>query len=190
MGYAFSVFSVDLKKLAKVWGKNDKKLGKAIREKYAREITEADEWFVDEIVEQGAPTRARALYELLAGKPEKKQHGFQYGYALELLCQHFGERVDQEELRNFDDVLDPLLKKAKCPKTGQLLGRHVLPLPIPRPADFPEIGSVTPAGCIAGIGALGTIAPHAPDDNARMVIAEVRGWFERAKKRGLVWFVY
>ena len=64
----------------------------------------------------------------------------------------------------------------------------MLPLPIPRPADFPEIGSVTPAGCIAGIGALGTIAPHAPDENARMVIAEVR-WFE-PQKRGLVWFVY
>jgi len=190
MGYAYSVFAVDLKKLKPA---KNKKLFDELKEKYGDDFTEADEWFEDDIIKKGAPIRARALWELLYEKPSQTRHGFQYGYALETLCKHFGDRVDETSLTWFDDVLDPLLKKARCPTTEQLLGKGVFPMKIPPPADFPEIGTVTPAGCIAGIGAMATIRPLAgDDDNALMVIDEVRGWFDRAKakKRGLVWFVY
>lgn len=193
MGYSFSVYAIDLKKLRKVWGKKDTELLSEIREEHADDISDNDESFEDDIIEGGAPIVARALYEILAGKPEKKDHGFQYGYALELLCKHLGERVDEESLTWFDDILDPLLKKAKCPKTELLLGAHVLPLKIPMPNDFPEIGTVEPNGCIAGLGVMQTIAPLAKgNDDAKMVIDEVTGWFDKAKKAkaGLVWFVY
>lgn len=191
VGYAYSVFAVDLGKLKPA---RDKKLFAALREQYADDLARADEWFDDEIVKKGAPIRARALWELLHATPSQKAHGFQYGYALELLCRHFGERVDKISLTWFDDVLDPLLKKAKRPPSARLLGKGVRPMKVPAPRDFPEIGTVTPAGCVAGIAALAAVAPFVDrdDENVVMVVDEVRGWFERAKakRRGLVWFVY
>jgi hypothetical protein len=194
VGYAYSVYTVDLKALRKLWGRGKKNnaLGEEIREELEEDIADNWEAFEDDIIEHGAPLVARAMYEIFAGKPEKKEHGFQYGYALELIVQHIGQRVDDEQLTWFDDVLDPLLKKARCPNVEQMMGRGTLPLKIPMPDDFPEIGTVEPAGCIAAIGALATIRPMTKNDNALMVIDEVRGWFEAAKKmkRGLVWFIY
>jgi len=192
VGYSYSVYAVDLKALRKVWGKKNSDLFDEIREEQADEIADNYESFEEEIIEKGAPVVARAIYEIFAGKPEKKQHGFQYGYALEMIVRQIGERVGEEELTWFDEFLDPLLKKARCPDTEAMMGRGVLPLKIPMPNDFPEIGTVEPAGCIAAIGALATIRPMTKDEDTLMIIDEVRGWFESAKKlkRGLVWFIY
>jgi hypothetical protein len=193
VGYAYSVYAVDLKKLRKRPLREKKWFG-ALRNAEAEEWKRADEWFDDAIVQRGAPTRARAAWELVFETPSQKKHGFQYGYALEALCRAFGNRVDDASLTWFDETLDPLLAKARCPSTKTLLGSGVYPMAIPPPADFPEIGTVTPAGCVAGIRAMAKIEPLVAkgDDDALMVVREVRGWFERAKahKRGLVWFVY
>lgn len=192
MGYSYSVYAVDLKALRKLWGKKNRDLLEEIRDEQEDEIADNYASFEDEIIEEGAPVIARAVYEIFAGKPEKKQHGFQYGYALEMIVRQIGERIDDEELTWFDELLDPLLKKARCPDTEQMMGSFVLPLKIPMPNDFPEIGIVEPAGCIAAIGALATVRPMTKDDDTLMVIDEVRGWFESAKKKkcGLVWFIY
>ena len=193
MGYSYTVFAVDLKALRKVWGKGKKNsdLLEEIREDQEDRIADNYESFEEEIIEGGAPVVGRAIYEIFAGKPEKRQHGFQYGYALEMIVRQLGECVG-EELSWFDEFLDPLLKKARCPDTEAMMGRGVLPLKIPMPNDFPEIGTVEPAGCIAAIGALATIRPMTKDDDTLAIIDEVRGWFESAKKqkRGLVWFIY
>jgi len=189
VGYAYSVYGVDLKKLKP----GGKKLFKELREKYAKDVEEADRWHDHYIIERGAPTRLRALWQLMMKLPLQKDAGFQYGYCVELMCKHFGERVDDTSLTWFSDVLDPLMKKARGPKTAALLCAGVLPMKIPKPADFPEIGTVTPAGCVAGIRALTAAKPLTGDDeNLDMVVDEVMLWFKRAKakKRGLVWFVY
>ena len=189
MGYAYSVFAVDLRKLRP----HGKKLFAELRDKYADDIEEADNWFDTYIIQKGAPTRLRALWQLMMKLPLQKDAGFQYGYCIEMLCKHFGERVDETSLTWFDDVLDPLLKKARCPKTDKLLGKGVFPIKIPPPADFPELGTVTPAGCAAGLRAMTAVKPLTNgDENLDMVVDEVRRWFElaKAKRRGLVWFVY
>jgi hypothetical protein len=195
VGYAYSVYAVDLKKLKPPKGKAKiKKLFDELKEKHGADIRESDEWFDHYIVEQGAPIRLRALWELLHGTCSQKQWGFQYGYCLELLCKQFGRRIDETSLTWFDDVLDPVLKRARCPATKRLLGKGAFPLPIPAPKDFPEIGTVTAAGCISGLRAMSKVrALVVPDDeNLVMVVDEVTQWFQRAKaaKQGLVTFVY
>ena len=191
MGYGYSAYAVDLKKLKP---SKNADLFEELLEEYEEDFADNFESFSEEIIEGGAPILQRALWELLRGKPSHKEHGFQYGYALEVLCKHFGERVGKEELTWFDDRLDPLLKKARCPNAAQLLGKGILPMTMPAPNDFPEIGTVTPAGCIAGLGALVTVrALVKPGDGVTMmVVDEVRGWFEAAKRKksGLVTFIY
>jgi hypothetical protein len=189
VGYAYSVYGVDLKKLRP----QGKKLFAALREKYADDVSEADDWFDTHIIERGAPTRLRALWQLMMKLPLQKDAGFQYAYCVEMLCQHFGERIDDVSLTWFSDVLDPLLKRARQPKSDTLLGKGISPIKIPKPADFPEFGTVTPAGCIAGTRAMGLVKPlTGGDQNLDMVVDEVTRWFAlaKAKKRGLVWFVY
>lgn len=167
-------------------------LRQEIHEELEDEIADNFESFEDEIIENGAPIIQRALYEIFAGKPTQKQHGFQYGYALELICRQIGENVIDEEMGWFYDEMNPLLKKARCPSVEQMMGEGILPLKIPMPNDFPVIGTVEPAGCIAAVGALDTIRGMTKDDDALYCIDQVRGWFDTAvkMKRGLVSFVY
>jgi hypothetical protein len=190
VGYAFSVYAVDLKKLKPT---KNKKLVVELRAKYEADFAEADRWFDREIVENGAPSRARALYQLVMGLPLQKSFGFQYAYALETLCRHHGARVGEVDLTWFASALDPLLKRARYPSTAKLLGKGERPMRLPMPDNFPELGMLSPAGCAAGIRAMTAVAPFAKGDgNAEMVIREVRLWCEsaKAKKRGLMWFVY
>jgi hypothetical protein len=197
MGYGFSVYGVDLAKLQPVWGSKNARLAAAIKSKQAEELAGNDEWFSDEI-EEGAPSLASALDEIIAGKATKKKHGFQYGYALERLCAHMGKRIDDSDLSYaFDQNLDPLLKKVKQPRTAKLLCTGVLPLAIPRPSDFPVIGTID-APCMAILArALDAVEPAIPEDDddelgIAWVIAELRGWIRRARrsKKAIVWFAY
>jgi len=120
----------------------------------------------------------------------RKQHGFQYGYAVEVLCKHFGNRVDKASLTWFDETLDPLLKRAKQPSIGKLLRRGQSPISIPK-ADFPEIGTLEPHQQTVMARALGAIIT-VDNEDARYVIDELRRWLAAAKKRkhAIVWFVY
>jgi len=193
MGYSYSVYAVDLARLKKVWGSKDPKLAAAAKKQQAERIKDNGEWFADEIASGELPSLGQAIDEIVAGKVTKKQHGSQYGYALEVLCMHLGTRVDEEEFTWFDEFLDPLLKQAKQPDTEKLVGRGSIPMKIPEPADFPEIGTIDTKGIAAFTKALDAIEELAEDDDdAEEVIDEVRGWLAGAKKkrRQLVWFIY
>jgi hypothetical protein len=194
MGYAYSVYGVDLAKLKALWGCKDAKLAAAIKKKHADRIDDNTESFEDEIEDEDAPTLGVAIDEIFAGKCKQKDHGFQYGYALELLCHHLGKRIDEESLSYFDDWIDPLLGKAKHSEkdTQKLIGANTFPIKIPEPADFPTIGTLDDAGMKKLDAALDKIEPLATDDDAKEIIKELRGWTSRARKakRQIVWFVY
>lgn len=192
MGYAFSVFAVDLARLKEVRAGKNHGLMVAIRKKYPQRLVENSQWFAKEIA-AGAPTLDQALERIIAGKIPRAEHGFQYGYAVELLCIHLGTRIDQESLSWFDEQLDPLLQRARKASTGELLGRGKLPFAIPAAKDFPQIGALDAKGIATLETALADIAPLAAEkSSAALIIEEVRGWITRAsrKKRGIVWFVY
>jgi hypothetical protein len=192
MAYQHAVFAIDLKAFRDVWGRENPALGDDIRDDQAEAIASNYDQFEEDIVQHGAPVVARAMYEIFAGRPEKSRHGFQYGYALKLIACQLGEQVGGGELAWFDELLDPLLLRARCPTVEHMMGRGVLPLEIPRPTDFPEIGTVEHGGCLIGLEALAMIRPLTTDATTLRVIDEVRGWFEIAAKtkRGLIWFVY
>jgi hypothetical protein len=96
VSYPYSAYAIDLKKLAAAAGSKDKKLEVALKKKFADDYAENSEWFEDDIG-KGAPTLERAVSEMIAGAmPKKSKHGFQYGYALEKLVQHFGKRIDED----------------------------------------------------------------------------------------------
>lgn len=194
MGYPFSAFAVDLKKLAAAAGSEDKKLEAALAKKNAKHYAENAEWFEDEIA-KGAPTLAAAVSEIIAGKtPKKSKHGFQYGYALEVLTKHFGTRIDEDELGlGCNEALDPCLKKAKKPSFEKLTKEGVFPIAIPAPADFPGIGTMNAKDIAACLAALDAIAPQTKeDDDAGEIADALRSWCKKAtkKKRDLVWFYY
>jgi len=193
MGYPYSAFAVDLKKLASVAGSKDARLEAAIRKKFAKRFAENAEWFADDIG-AGAPTLDVAVAEIIAGKtPKRSKHGFQYGYAVEVLTQHLGKRIDEDELGlGAGDAIEPFLKRAKRPSFDKLTRNGVFPLPIPRPADFPDISTMTPKDIATLAAALDAIAPLVEDDPAKEVADALRSWCTRATKRkgGLVLFAY
>jgi hypothetical protein len=190
MGYAYSTYAVDLDVLRKTFGGGDEELYRKLKAKYAKEMIENDEWF-DHYLAKGAPPLVVALRELIAGKPARKKHGFQYAYALEMLCKHFGGRIDEADLTWFDEALDPLLKKAKQPSTGKVIGRGVYAVRIPKPADFPEMGTLDAKGQ-AALGKVLDAVGEPEDEDVKYVTDELRSWLKKAKakKAGIVWFVY
>lgn len=193
MGYSFNVYSVELAKLKKVWGSEDETLKKALLKKQKAAIAENDENWADEIADEEVPSLTTAIDDIFAGEAQHEDSGFQYGYALEVICKHLGKRIDEEEFTWFDEFLDPLLKKRKQPSVEKLLGRNVYPMPIPEPDDFPEIGTIDTKGIAALAKALDAIEDDAEDnDDVTEILVEVRKWIASAKqaKRQIVWFVY
>jgi hypothetical protein len=166
------------------------RLEAALAKKYGTHYAENAEWFKDEIAD-GAPPLGTAVSEIIAGKvPKKSKHGFQYGYAVEVLVMHLGVRVDEDELGlGCEDAIDKHLKKAKQPSTDKLTKHGVFPIRIPAPADFPGIGTMTAKDMKAFVAAATLMKD---DAGALEVSGAFRSWCKKAtaKKRALVWFYY
>lgn len=194
MSYPYSAIAIDLKKLTAAVGSKDKKLEAALLKKFKSDITENAEWFADEIA-KGAPTLDRAISEIIAGTmPKKSKHGFQYGYALEKLVLHFGKRIDEDELGlGADEAIEKALKKAKQPPFEKLVKNLVYPIAMPKPADFPDISTMTAQDVAAFAKALDAIKPHIEDDDDAQEVADAfRSWCTKAQKTksALMLFAY
>ncbi len=194
MGYPYSAHAVDLKALAAIAGSKDARLEAALTKKYGKHYAENAEWFKDEIAD-GAPTLSTAVSEIIADKvPKRSKHGFQYGYALEVLVMHIGKRIDEDELGlGCEDAIDGYLKKAKQPSTDKLTKHGVFPFRIPAPADFPGIGTMTAKDMTAFVAALDAAAPLMEDDEGALEVAGAfRSWCKKvmAKKQSMVWLYY
>jgi len=194
VSYPYSAIAIDLKKLTAAVGSKDKKLEAALKKKFGSDYEENAEWFADEIA-KGAPTLERAVSEMIAGTmPKKSKHGFQYGYALEKLALHFGKRIDEDELGlGADEAIEKALKKAKQPPFEKLVKNLVYPIPIPPPADFPDISTMTEKDVAAFAKALDAIKPLIKDDDDAQEVADAfRSWCTKAqkKKSALMLFAY
>jgi hypothetical protein len=191
MGYAFSVYGVDTQKVAAFGDSADTKLLATVLKNQARDVAANRSWFEDEIGE-GAPDLAAALTEIAAGKCSNKASGFQYAYAVELLCKQFGKRIDDLSLAmSMDETIDPFLEVAKIKGgTLKLLGVGVLPIKIPRPDDFPLYGTLDPDGVTKLAAAMKALQPLTKGTDAEAVVTELASWAKQAKTTGLVWFTY
>jgi hypothetical protein len=203
VGYAPTAYVVDLAALRAMFGCHDPKLAGKIVKKHAADVADKDAWFADDIA-NGAPDVATALAEIIAGKCTKKQHGFQYAYALELACKHLGTSLYAADWINagFLDALQAALPKGAVKKL--LTANHVTENPrpvvrIPLPKDFPGMGYFESAQCKEALAVLKAVkldpdARYGDFDGEDLAegLAELRGWFHKAvaKKRGLMVFTY
>lgn len=136
MSYSTTLYAVDIEHLQATFGSQDAALLANIERKYAGEIADSNTSFDEEIAE-GAPTRQKALREIIDGEITRPDYGFQYGYALEYLCRHLGEIVASRFLNGVFGSLADL-------EVDTFLAQDRLPLPLPEPDDFPFISYMTP----------------------------------------------
>jgi len=124
-------YGVDLDKLKAIYGSKDESFLAEVIRAHAQDIKENDEWFEDEIKEDGFPPTKQALREIVLGTFGTYEGGeAMYGYALKIICEHIGHRVGA------DDVAEV----AAHPYESQLVTSRP-PIPIPYDeSDFPEIG--------------------------------------------------
>ena len=145
MSYELRAFAVDVDQLSSLVGSGNKALFNTVIDDFTPQLDHFDDVFFDEI-DRGDPTVQTALRHILIdGVIPPRSPGYPYGYALELLCHHVGWQltgpfggIDIAWLEEVDRALD----RAGAPPGYRALvlvsGR--LPLPIPRPSDFPGIG--------------------------------------------------
>ncbi len=180
------------------------KLVAAVLESQADRIKDNTEWFSDDIAE-GAPTLEQALRELVAGECTKKKHGFQYAYALEAVCAHLGKPLGAADFINWTvlEALEEALPNdealRKLLSCENMTEAKKLAVPIPRPADFPGMGTLDAAQCKTCLAALQKLKidpekTYGELDGEELAesLDELKGWFSAAvkAKRGLMLFTY
>lgn len=123
-------YGVDLDRLKAIYGSKDDKLLTELIKVRAQEIKDNDDWFEDEIKDDGFPTTKQALREIIAGSFGTYEFGeAMFGYALQILCEHIGQRVGA------DDVAD-----VSAHSYASQLVASGPPVSIPYDKDGPEIG--------------------------------------------------
>ena len=134
MGYEITAYLVDEVRVGQFYGCNDEGQVVAIAERHAEHIARSDAGFASEI-EQGAPTLVAAVRALAFATVDRTidAHAFQYRYALALVCEHLGERLEETIRLNPKGI-------AASKELARLLAPGLLPMPISREGDFPVIG--------------------------------------------------
>lgn len=124
-------YGVDLDKLKAVYGSKDENFLAEVLRTQAQAIKDNDEWFKDEIQEEGFPPTKQALREIVLGTFGTYEGSeAMYGHALKIICEHIGHRVGADDVANVADH----------PYESQLVASGP-PIPIPYDeTDFPEIG--------------------------------------------------
>jgi hypothetical protein len=131
MSYSHMFYGVDLDKLKAIYGSKDENFLAEVLKAQAQAIKDNDEWFKDEIQDEGFPPTKQALREIVLGTFGTYEGAeAMYGYALKIICGHIGHRVGADDVANVADH----------PYESQLVASGP-PIPIPYDeSDFPEIG--------------------------------------------------
>ncbi len=212
MSYGIMAYAVSLKKIENALGKSNAKRGllgrlfgpskdslvEKIKQKSAYRF-EQDEEDLDEEDEGQPLTLHQALVDLLDGNELDERFGDKYGYALELLCDHFGKclensawtamRIDlaeqvEEEMTQAgidDNVISP---------TNHLRFRGP-PIQIPRD-DSPSIGFVRNHEMKAAAKVIDAADLSQADEDVEESVMQIRAWLRRCTELNcdLVCFYY
>ncbi|MDZ4834714.1 MAG: hypothetical protein SGJ27_13130 [Candidatus Melainabacteria bacterium] len=159
MSYSIAVYAVDINKIKQVCGSNDQELLATIKRQHAERLEDADEWFVDEI-KAGAPSLFDAVSALVLKQEMNKDFAFQYGYALEVLCNQFGQQIDSE----FESMSGGYFWE--LPDSIQSLVTTGAPVVIPAIEDFPTIGHKSLSDVRQELGAQPKFDPDSDEGEA------------------------
>ncbi len=206
MSFSPSGYVVDIAKVKRTYGSKKPALVDAVVEKHAELVEENAKWFATAIADEGAPRLGEALREIVDGKCTKKKHGFQYIYALELVCHHFGTPLFGADFINceFLEALRPVLPKGspvrKLLSPRNASDRTPALVPIPRQKDaVPGMGVFDRDECKTILATLKANELEEDRTYGEFTGAdlqdgfdELKNWFQRAvtARRGLMMFWY
>jgi hypothetical protein len=211
MGCTLTPIAVDLGKISRLIGSKDESLLGLLVDRFGSELDAIDataggvEKAVSgdegegDLVQCRPPcaSAAEVLRHFVMGEEHDHRVGFKYGYVLQRLCEHFGERLPNDcwcDLRYgaaWFQELDDALEKAGVSRKAFSVCRHLTergsPIPIPEYHDFPFIGYLTAAEvrpaltalCNARFDDIGDEEDEAEDDVwLPAEFEEIRRWLE------------
>ncbi len=186
MGYCINPIAVDLEHVASVVGAKDEALLADLVEQFAPRIREIDRLVSHYCRDEEGITGRQAMTHILMGERYSEAFGFVYGYALEILCEYFGELLPNEEwsamrMAWFDQVDETLASAGVGSSELRVtnLFFRTPPIPLPEIQDFPGIGYVTKAEIGAVLSAIseGRLA-GVSDLEVRESLDQLRGWLQ------------
>lgn len=197
MSLALSLYLVDPELPRAVIGSGDVRVRRAIGGRFKGEMAQDDEYFADQI-ERGAPTRYEALTAVVEGGPFDANHGFQYGYAYQMICAFHGRRLWSNSFSPFKyawlGYVDEALKGLGITAvTVSELG-YGLPSPLPH-TDLPGHGVWTPEACATALAQYEAVTEEqfaALDGEVREAVQDIGEWLQETRThagRGIVGFL-
>lgn len=154
----------------------------------------------DEVDEEDEPSLEEALSQLLTGGQQHEDYGHKYGYALEMVCEHFGERLSNSHWSAMhsdwvDEVEQAMVEVGIDPQVFSV-GRHLFyrgsPIVIAPPYDFPSIGYMRVREMPGATQAIDAGNLTAMNEEARDSVLQVRQWLAQCieSDRDLICFYY
>ena len=135
MGYCVTSFAVDLSQVSWAVGSRNQPLLNILIEEFEDDFEQYDEMaanFHDDEDPDDPLTMRTALTQMIMGDAYNKQLGFMYGYALEFLCLHFGERLPNREWSampsgcEWVETVDRALDRAGVPENILRVAGHLI----------------------------------------------------------------
>src|SRR5947209_7238600 len=194
MSTTLTVYVVPLDQLARVPGSGDRDLADTMG-------IESPAWFarIDELADpdpdpdeddQTVPTCLEALRRIVEGVARGSvpgHHGYVYGYAIEALCGHLGEELENvasiSGSSDWVDEIDRFLGEVEVPLSLTDLVFGGSPVPIPEPDDCPAIGWWSPEQIARAVGPLRNVYVGDPNDDPGWTVLQIRRWVEQAAGR-------
>jgi hypothetical protein len=182
MGYGLTVFLVPGKALATIPGSRDQRLLRRVLKEMAASLASYDEQMVDRD-DSDDLTHGQALGELFEGRFSKPQYYFRYGWALEVLCDFLGKRLDNGPFVPCDtdwfEQLDEALEAAGARiRFAELTSNP--PIPLPPQYDWPEVGHWTSKRIRQAARVLDRGLPKPEDEEVQEALELVQGWLGHA----------
>lgn len=116
MGYYTHLYGVDLDKLNTFCGSSGESELTALVAAKSDDLADLDERFESEIDNDDWPMAVDAVAEILTGNCIEDDQNAMYGYALEVICQFLGEKLNDDELGPLQNhPYDAILAKRRMP---------------------------------------------------------------------------
>lgn len=160
-------------------GSPSAKVSNTIKQRFAYRFEQDD-------ADDDEPTLEQALTDLLAGNDLNPWYGHKYAYAFELLCQHFGELLDNSAwslirsewaVQVRDAMSQAGVDHGTFSMTGHLMYRGA-PISIPPPDDFPFIGFLRKEEIGKALRAIDSADLTKMDEEVEESVVEIRGWLD------------
>jgi hypothetical protein len=183
MSYGIMPFAVSIAQVQEVFGSHDQALANELKHRFAT-LFEQDEDYDDEDGE--ALSLEQALGEIIDGQELPPEFGHKYGYAVKILCEHFGRHLPNEAFSSVGsewiDEIEDVLADSGVSSVDFSLQEHLMyrgsPVPIPRPDDFPAVGYLKLNELAPALRAMQGANFTTAEAEHREALAEVQSWLE------------